>query len=353
VAWGALACGAVRGDDDGVEVDPGGPLAAMPFVVGCNRSGLTLVRAMFEAHPDMALGPESKFLVTGIPARPDRFSVARFVDHLFADEQFRRWGLPRTTVELSFHATPPADYVDAVRHVYTLWAAQRGKVRYGDKTGDHVLSLGPITSLFPEARIIHVIRDGRDVAASFMELGWSDNIERAALHWRQRVLKGRQAGELLGRERYLEIRYEDLVTRPEDTLHRLCGHIALPFDPAMLNHQRVAGAVTRTEPLANRNRYLGRPVMPQLRDWRRDQPPAAVDRFEVVAGDLLAELDYELRTPRRGQALGTRLAARSHWLAWHSRRLRGRGAPATQPTRQRKDKGLGPAGPGMGNGKRR
>lgn len=313
----------MQGDDNSAGVDPGALLAPFPFLVGCPRSGLTLVRAMVESHPDLALAPESKFLLKAVPGRSGGFTPGHFVEQVFADEQFRRWGLSRTAVELSFHATPPRDYVDAVRHVYTLWAAQWGKVRYGDKTGDHVLSLGPITALFPEARVIHLIRDGRDVAASFMELGWSENIEQAALHWRQRVLKGRQAGEILGRDRYLELRYEDLVTRTEDTLHRLCGHISLPFDRAMLNHQRAAGLVARTEPLANRNRYLGRPVMPRLRDWRRDLPPAAVDRFEVVAGDLLAELDYELRTPRRTQGLGTRVAARSHWLAWHSRRITG------------------------------
>ena len=88
-------------------------------------------------------------LLKSIPA-PTRIELsggmtpARFVELIYADAQFRRWGVSRAAVELSFHATPPSSYVDAVRHVYTLWAAQRGRSRYGDKTADHVLGLGTI-----------------------------------------------------------------------------------------------------------------------------------------------------------------------------------------------------------------
>jgi hypothetical protein len=320
----------VAGDHDSHEVDATGGLPPFPFVVGCHRSGLTLLRAMCESHPDLAIGAESRWLLTARPARVEAFTPAGFVAQIYADEQFRRWGLSRAAVELSFHATPPRTYVDAVRHVYTLWAAQRGRGRYGDKTADHVLGLDAITALFPEAKIVHVVRDGRDVAASFLELGWSDKIEHAALHWRQRVLQGRHARDLLGPARYHEVRYEELVAQPERTLRALCDAIALPFHPAMLRHQRAAAGVARTEPTANRNRYLGRPVMPGLRDWRRDLPAAAVDRFEVVAADALVELGYELRTaPTQNKALGTRLAARRQWLSWHSQRLN----PRRRPTR--------------------
>ena len=319
------------GDHDANEVDATAALPPFPFVVGCHRSGLTLLRAMCESHPDMAVAPESGFLLTARPARPDAFTPTRFVEQIYADAQFRRWGVSRAAVELSFHATPPRTYVDAVRHVYTLWAAQRGRARYGDKTADHVLGLATITTLFPEARVVHMVRDGRDVAASILELGWSDTIEHAALHWRQRVLQGRQARDLLDPDRYHELRYEDLVMQPEPTLRKMCAAIGLPFHPAMLNHQRAAATVARTEPPANRNRYLGRPVMPRLRDWRRDLPAAAVDRFEVVAGDALAELGYELRNPSsQKQALGTRLAARRQWLSWHSQRIRRRGGPPSR-----------------------
>jgi len=111
--------------------------------------------------------------------------------------------------------------------------------------------------------------------------------------------------------------------QPEPTLRKMCAAIGLPFHPAMLNHQRAAATVARTEPPANRNRYLGRPVMPRLRDWRRDLPSAAVDRFEVVAADALVELGYELRTsPAQNKALSTRLAARRQWLSWHSQRFK-------------------------------
>ena len=80
-----------------------------------------------------------------------------------------------------------------------------------------------LAELFPEADFVHLVRDGRDVAASFLELGWAGSIEEAALHWKLRVRRGRRAGARLPAGRYHELRYEELVADPEPSLRRLCA----------------------------------------------------------------------------------------------------------------------------------
>jgi hypothetical protein len=304
-----------------------GPLAEahrvpFPFVVGARRSGVSLVQAIFDSHPSMAVPPECDFVVALAPDGRLPFGLRRFLDTLYADERFRRWRLPRAEVELSFTADPPQTYADAVRRVYMLWADRRGKPRYADKNPDHVLRIAALDALFPEARIIHVIRDGRDVAASCLELGWASTIEQAALHWRRHVQQGRLAGRLLPSIRYHELRYEDLVTDQEATVRRLSQAVELPFHPAMLDHRRSAAQVARPAPYPQYNRYVTRRLLPGLRDWRRDLPPEAVGRFELLAGGLLVELGYELQRTRLPR--GVRLQTRARQVGWLSRRLRTR-----------------------------
>lgn len=307
--------------------------APFPIVVGCRRSGTALLRAMLASHPEVAVPPESRFLLTFAPDALRRFDGLRLLDDLYDNESFGRWQLRRQLVEASFRDDPPPAYPDAIRRLYELWAAKSGKPRYADKTPDHVLRIGAVTTLFPEARVIHIVRDGRDVAASFLELGWVDRIEKAALAWRHRVLRAREAAALLPKLRYHEVFYEELVERPERTLRSLCAAIDLPFDPAMLRHEKAAAEGRRTEAFPHHNRYVARPLRPGLRDWRRDMPEAAVQRFEAVAADALSEFGYELRSRTHRPPLGTRLVSRRHLLRWRSQKLTRSGREALEGER--------------------
>ncbi len=272
-------------------------LPPFPFLVGCGRSGTTLLRAMCDSHPELAVPPESHFVVPlapragGLGSGP--FEADSFVDRLFRQERFELWELDRAAVVAEFGRSLPQSYAEAVRVVFALWAAGQGKERYADKTPGYVLHIAMLARLFPEAVFVHLIRDGRDVASSFRDLGWSDTIEDAALHWKLRVRRGRMAGYALPPHRYHEMRYEDLVGDAEGSLRRLCEVIGLRFTPDMLQHHRQAAEVVRTTSHPGYHRNLSRPPTAGLRDWRRDLSAAEVERFELVAGDLVGELGYE------------------------------------------------------------
>ena len=296
-----------------------GPRAPFPFLVGCGRSGTTLLRAMCDAHPSLAVPPESHFVVAFAPASSGAVDAGELAARLAASERFALWGLDEVTVRDALVEAAPRTYADAVRAVFACYADRRGKPRYADKTPVYVLHIDRLAALFPESVFVHLVRDGRDVACSFLELGWADSIEEAALHWRRRVTAGRRAGHKLPAGRYVEMRYEDLVDSPEQALRRMCDAAALPFDEAMLDPSAGAAELVRTTAHPEYHRHLALPPTAGLRDWRRQLDSGQLDRFELLAGTTLEAFGYERVAPRPSAA--ARRDAAVHWARWQAHRV--------------------------------
>jgi hypothetical protein len=184
----------------------------------------------------------------------------------------------------------------AIAAVFETYAAAHGKERWGDKTPLYMQYLTRLERLFPDGRYVHLVRDGRDAARSFLQMPegvvtrtWAHprSVADFACQWRTEVEAARRLGGRVG-ARYLEIRYEDLVAAPERELRRICAFAELPFEQTMLEY---AGDIDVSG--KPHQQSLRRPPTPGLRDWRRELPPADVRAFEEVAGDLLHELGYE------------------------------------------------------------
>jgi hypothetical protein len=297
-----------------------GPGAPFPFFVGCGRSGTTLLRAMFNAHPDMAVPDEVAFMLRySRPHRaveygwPRRFDAARCADLIVADSSFRRWALTEEEARDALRDPPPVSFPAAIRLLYGRVAALAGKTRYADKTPMHVLHLRRLGRLFPEARFVHVLRDGRDVATSYATTAWGpQTVEESAVRWRRSVRRGQRGGRRLGPDRYREVRYEALVADPEAQLRTLCGFLHLDWDDAMLRYHEQAEDVITATRFPDAHQRLLLPPTPGLRDWRRDMAPHEVARFEAIAGPVLDELGYGAsgRAP-----VGRRLAAGRYVVA--------------------------------------
>ncbi len=281
-------------------------VAPFPFIVARGRSGTTLLRAMLDAHPDMAVPNESHFVVQFAKRRaryetPAGLDVERFTRDLLDHWAFRRWELPGRAVLEALVASPPADLPEAIRTVYGAYARNLGKPRYGDKTPSYVLSIDLLARTFQEAVFIHLIRDGRDVALSYLDTDFgSRTLGQAAIYWDRFVRAGRKAGHRLGPERYREIRYEDLVRDPEAVLAELCPFVGLPFDHRMLRYHERADRLVPGLSHQEHHRNLYRPPTAGLRDWRRQLSPRDVAVFETFAGELLDELGYERSNVKHG-----------------------------------------------------
>jgi hypothetical protein len=318
-------------------------LEPFPFIVARGRSGTTLLRAMFDSHPDMAVPPESHFLTQLAIRRAEfllegRFLVDRFVDALGRDESFPRWGLDIEEVRTRLRTTLVSDYPDAIRRVFALYAEGRGKRRYAQKTPINIMNIPLLAGLFPESRFIHLIRDGRDVALSYLDTDFGvDTVAQAAIYWRRFVREGRRAGGRLGPARYREVRYEELLADPERTLRELCRFVDLPYAPSMLEYPRRIGELMEGTPHREHHTRLALPPTTGLRDWRREMDGRDVEIFEAIAGDLLSEIGYERRvsSPRLAVRWAALRGRAQVFLERVARRLRkiGRVVPGSPVTR--------------------
>jgi hypothetical protein len=262
------------------------------FVVGCERSGTTLLRAMLDSHHDLAVPPESYFL---IPLMQEPFSPEWFLSLLADHRRFARWELPLDDVADSLSKEQPGDLAGAVRVLFKTFAASYGKTRWGDKTPGYVRHIRSVAQLLPEAHFVHIIRDGRDVALSWLDVPFGpETITDAASRWRKDVRVGRRAGRRHADDRYLEVRYENLVERPERVLRRICEFAELPFDQGMLDYTARADRVIEATLEPESHRRLREPPTPGLRDWRREMADADVRVFGEVAGDMLVKLGYDI-----------------------------------------------------------
>jgi hypothetical protein len=296
-----------------------------PFFVGSGRSGTTLFRAIFDSHPDLAIPGESHFIVHLLPKRyryerAAGFDVTAFLADLLPQPRFRMWGLVDEDVRSALERDPPSTFADAIRKVFGMYAASRGKPRYGDKTPGNVSHLPELAALLPEARFVHIIRDGRDVALSYLEVSFGpDTVERGAIHWAKMVDRGRRAGARLGPDRYIEVRYEDLLDDPNTTVRSVCAFIELEVHPHTLRYPERAAAVASGSAFPEAHGRLMLPPTKGLRDWRRQMPPRDVAAFELLAGDLLADLGYERSLERAG--IGVRARVTGSRLRIQARRL--------------------------------
>jgi O-antigen/teichoic acid export membrane protein len=302
------------------EPAPADAIAApvFPIFVGRGRSGTTLFRAIFDSHPRLTIPPESPFLVSLARRRRyfglgPNFNRDRFVAELIGNHRFHLWELDADEVRAAIDAASPGTYSEAIRALYSLYAAREGKSLYGDKSPRTTGAIALMADLFPEARFIHIVRDGRDVALSHLDVSFgADSVVQAALDWSREVGGCRRAGLKLGPSRYREVRYEDLVDRPEDTVRDLCDFIGIEFDEEMLRYNERADTLIKTTPTPGDHAGLHAPPTKGMRNWRDQMDPEAVTTFEMFAGGLLGDLGYEVTGARL--PVGARIAARREQL---------------------------------------
>lgn len=283
-----------------------------PIIVGCERSGTTMLRAMIDSHPLVAVPPESHFLAdlaNCVREHGQDLDHEWFMATLVQHERFQKWELPASRVRASLRQVSPSTVAEAVHLLYREYARSRGKQRYGDKTPRYVREIGTLAEMLPDSVFIHLIRDGRDVALSYLDVGFGPgSVAEAARVWREDVLTGRRAGQQLRKGRYVEVRYEELVNSPQRELARICDAIGICFDPAMLRYSERAEEIVRRTFAPRAHANLLRPPTAGLRDWRREMPASQLKHFQEIAGEALQAFGYAtsgaLRV-ERGQTCGT------------------------------------------------
>jgi hypothetical protein len=197
---------------------PHAPIERRPpiFIVGCQRSGTTLLRLILDSHPHISCGPETRFLRSFKAITRDEW------------DRMSLYGFPK-----QYWHDRVASFFDSFQSEY---AHSRGKSRWADKTPLYAVELDYIFELFPDAQVIHVIRDGRDVVASHRDTFGYWSAVKATVKWKRYIDFARSVGKSCGEGQYCEVRYEDLVRNTEAVLRRLLAFLGEPWDPCVLDY---------------------------------------------------------------------------------------------------------------------
>ncbi len=263
------------------------------FIGGCERSGTTFLGALLGAAPGAITVPESPFRQSGMRAfaqgRCPADSVARMQTHV----KFGPWRAPELPNE---GACPYDEFRDVMERLVRRYARAKGAespyVWVDHSPGN--MRLGPLSAArFPDARFVHVVRDGRGVAASIMPLTWGPNaIHSVGRYWIERVSYGLalETSGLAGRT--IRVRYEDLLADPEAILRQLCAFCELEFTTRMLQGGRF-DVPTITQ---HQHGLVGKPPeASRASAWERELSARQIEIFESVASEMLDLLGYPVR----------------------------------------------------------
>jgi hypothetical protein len=272
---------------------------------------------MLDAHTDLAIPPETGFLSDPAIARAAT-SPREFAGNLIHfPRQAPAWQDFGISATQFFHALDslPTDagLPDVLRLFYRTYAARFGKTRGGDKTPTYLLHMPAVASVLPESRFIHIVRDGRDVALSWRETWFapSRSIPEIVKRWGEMIRTARNQASGIN---YLEIRYDDLIRSPADTLACICDFIGLDFQPGMLlYHQRsperlkehlarydLEGKllVSHEERLRQQKKVAEPLDLRRIGAWRGALTDEECRECERHAGDLLSEFESRRQSSR-------------------------------------------------------
>jgi hypothetical protein len=275
------------------------------FVVGCARSGTTLLYDTLMSAGGFAIYLGESNIFNLLAPRFGDLSVRknreRMLDVWLGSRLFRVSGLERNQIEekIPDNCHNAGDFL---RIVMDELARQQNASRWAANAPEEILHLEQIKKTIPEALIIHVIRDGRDVSLSLSEkryirpFPWRDREtpEGAALYWEWIVKKGRTAGSQLGND-YTEVRFEELVGNPRAVLQQLSSflHHDLNYDRIQ---ETAIGTVAR--PNSSFKRDAQRDFSPVER-WKKQLSATHLTKIEGLVGGTLSELGYKLAAPGR------------------------------------------------------
>lgn len=286
------------------------------FIIGCPRSGTTMLQLMLHSHPRMAVPPETRFVIPAYYRRrvfgdlrvtERRRSMAEWIANdrstKFRELKVDKEAFIRQVVD------GPGSLGSVIGTAFRMYAERFGKPRWGDKRPSYVKHTDLLLRLFPDAQFIHLIRDGRDCVASLKEMPWYtlDSFHAVAT-WAEAVDTGARLRRTMPEDSYYELRYEDLTDDPETELKKLCAFLEEDFSPAMVSPREAASVAVPSHKVWHSNTH-GEVTRSRVGSWAHRLDDWEIALCEQVLGARLAARGYELS--------GAPPAAREHVLACH------------------------------------
>lgn len=257
------------------------------FIVGMNGSGTTMLNDCLGNHPNLYAFPrETRILpyyINNMHKYGDlnnlanRRKLSRDLGNAFA---FRKANGNKQVVLNDQDLSKPG-FANVVDSLYTYFSKPKGKIRWVDKSPMYVNHIGLLANFFPNAKFIHIYRDGREVAQSFHRR-WKKNPAHSIFKWKKVIQQGHRDGLRLGTKRYIEIKYENLTHRPEYTMKLLCRFLDIDFYPVMLISKG-----SQMEDSIKTNK-----IVENSGKWKTYFSSSTIKKLENIAGKQLEKLGY-------------------------------------------------------------
>jgi len=263
------------------------------FLVGCGRSGTSLLRGLLNAHPLVAIPLESLFIADYLRSTV-RWTLDQIKQHIVREPELREWGLRVSVGHLGRCHTVG----EVIVRLHELYAESKGKEHWGQKTPRLVRHLPLLADHFPDARFIHLVRDPRAVVSSLIR---SEVHRSTPWYGARRWVMDVQAGldfEALHPERIMRLSYEAMVEDPEPRIEAIMEFLGLELVPGQL--EAGMGTQEYSEFYANIHANLEGGVTDRfVEHWRSHLAVKDVALIESTAAPLMDALGY----PRENQGL--------------------------------------------------
>lgn len=265
------------------------------FIGGCPRSGTTLLWAMLGAHSQIVTTPESQFKIdlyfSSVAKRSD---INGLLDLLCQSYRFKHWDvqlLNRSEIVKKAEGSLQ-NLVMLLVEEYNKKSQNKPSIKYWvDHTPSNIQHTHHLNTHYNEAKFIHLVRDGRAVAASIIPLDWGPNTVIGSAHyWIENLAFGLAAEKKLGPDKILTVHFENLVLRTEETLNTICKFMDLPFEEKLLSGN---GFVPPGYTLGQHGLIGQLPDKSSIDRWRKHLSGRQTRQFESIAGDLLHYSGYQ------------------------------------------------------------
>lgn len=272
------------------------------FIVGSGRSGSTLLRVILASHPRISIPPETWYILDLVkkfpanqPLTPEQQLAAteivtshyRWPDLNIRVDELKEW--------MSLQEEPSLR--GFLETIYQQYARREGKGVWGDKTPPYVNILPELSDIFPEARFIHLVRDGHDVSKSFQNMGtYGPGLYANAAEWKKSVNAFRSASARDSiNSRTVEIRYEDLVLDTVPTIKRICDFIGIEFAPTMLDWEHNLSEKIPSREAHIHSKLSRKPRASDVLRWEKEMSPLEVLIVESHIANELKWAGYKVR----------------------------------------------------------
>ena len=291
------------------------------FIVGAPRSGTTLLQYRLRNHPRISLPTGESHFIIPLYDNQQAYGDLSQAENIrkvlqamydqsrpFLETDLHGLKFDINSLVAEFHAEGRHTMPAIISGIFEKNAHGEGKARWGDKTPYYVMHLPKLLEWFPDAQIVHLIRDGRDVALSLFGREhdfYVYNTYFAAEYWESYVGKGHHQGKQLASNQYMELHYLDFLTHPEDTMKKICEFLGEAFTPDLFD------VIPVDDP--GKTPLVHAPLkISNAGKWRSKMSARQIKAFESVAGNTLRQFGYELVTPAQPPSIFVKAAYRLH-----------------------------------------